>query len=401
MVKAYLHFFANVIEQSALDEDLAFKIKNQILKEYRDGKVNEDGLIMRISFLTTYSDDFEFNLLKNYRALNNKGDSLCPYCFSEVDVDDSYCDFCGYDLIHDEELDFNLKKLDKRLILNSKELNELQSLSFHAMNSFKKIIESFLIFEGFEIEDDDIKTYSFNEDNPPVDPISDVYETVLNIFRGNDINEAYNINFSQSRLPSDEIFDLAVDKGYLDEDFNITGKGIRFVLSENLLLFYSSFLDYFNFVEFRQFYNDSDLDLSEAGIEFLNKHIDLAIKKEDHDYLTISYLTKSRILQDLNQDIESLRCDLKVFILNFNPLYPVSNHLPIDEDNAIFLNKFTKDYSVSEISKLFNEEWSKIDFKKITVNKKTCLKLLKKVLTSSDVEKTCQMIYNRFEVRYD
>ena len=119
-----------------MTERRAFEIKQQLTEEFNQGKVQEKDLIKRLNFLIHY-DGF---LIEDFNHVKK----VCPYCFNPVKERHKSCKLCGYDLIHDEEPNF-----DNIIMLDSDDDLDLSSIEKVA----KQIVES-------ESYDDELKEMS-------------------------------------------------------------------------------------------------------------------------------------------------------------------------------------------------------------------------------------------------
>ncbi len=108
--------------------------------EYHEGKVQEKDLLLRLSYLKVGID-----IPKEMGVLRETIDSdlkLCPYCFQPVDETTDSCPFCGYDLIHEEELDLTDVKI-------------VDSIDEFDLSSFDDFEKKFLTDNHIDEEDED------------------------------------------------------------------------------------------------------------------------------------------------------------------------------------------------------------------------------------------------------
>ncbi len=95
------------------------------------------------------------------------------------------------------------------------------------------------------------------------------------------------------------------------------------------MFFYEEYLNTFNFDDFHNFYNESKFDLNTTAINFLNRHLKIARQNRDFNRLIASYVAKGHVYDHMGKYRKSLKFELRVFILNLNPLYLDVKNSPI------------------------------------------------------------------------
>ena len=392
-----------LIADGSITEKRAYEIKEQMTKECNEGKIQKKGMTNRLTYL---KNDIDFpHKVGILRETLSGEDKLCPYCFQIVDEKSDFCNICGYDLIHDEELN-----LDGVKIVDS--IEELDISPIEAV--VERLRHDDILEEDDEeeipplteiinnlSEDGITSIHSFDNENSILNnPDIDLFRVINYMNEGYTFDDACDEIYINSKLTKQGLKDLAVRKNFITPNDEIKDDGYEFVINNEWMYFYRYYLESFNFDDFEAFYKENSFKVEDAGIEFVNKHICIAEEKKDYQRLIDSYKAKGHIYDHLSRYNKSLRYELKVFILKLNPIYlneeELKMHIPLDDYNIDTLCNFHSVYSLSQIKKSFNKEWKKINFEKIYINRKKSWEILLKLFKGEDVEKYSDEISEKY-----
>lgn len=118
----------SLIDSDVLDKDEASRIINQLRREYDEGIVSDEGLLIRLTYLVEGTDLSQIDelFLENISQTTD----LCPCCYQPVNRTDNYCMVCGYDFSDGKLLDYEkviaemVQKNDNVLDLRGDKLDE-------------------------------------------------------------------------------------------------------------------------------------------------------------------------------------------------------------------------------------------------------------------------------------
>ena len=371
--------FQDHVNSKTISEIEAYNIKNQLKNEYNEGRVKDEVLPTRIAYLMSEKD---LNSLDEFKKQITRIARFCPYCSKAMINDGEDCSFCGYHSSVEEQTRHNSPTQTVDLELENEIINMMQGME-----------------EEIDYEYDN-QYYTFDSEKIYSNPKIDLYELMFNMSRNYTFDESYDLSNIQSKLSKEELYELALNENYIEDETTITKKASLFLVKEKWISYYRIFLNAYNFDEFEEFFSSSKLNIEDASIEFITQHIEDAKKKKDFEKLIDSYTYKTQLYDNQGNYDKSLEYDMKIFILSLNPCYLNNLNLeyynPISYTNAYSLNAFSKAYSTKYFKKLFNEEWNKIDFEKIFINKKQCWKILNKILKGDDFNKLNDSLNNKY-----
>ena len=382
LVVGYSDALTNVmldsIESGTVSESRAYEIKKQLKEEYESGRVKDENILYRAMYLQKIS---EKNELEDFKEFITRVSRFCPYCSKAMINDDEDCSYCGYHSTVEEQT---------RLETPEETYEELEDDLLEMMEEMEDKINL----------PDYHHPYSFDSEKIFSKPEIDLYAITSRMVNNLTFDESYDLAITYSELSKDELYELALKKNYIKNKTALTEKGLKFTADNLWMEYFQNFLENFNFDEFEEFYKNSNSSVECCSLDFLDKHIDDSKKKRDFNRLITSYSSKAAIYDHIGRYENSLKTDLKIFILNLNPLYltkqDLKYHEPVDEFNIYSLREFTKHYTIKTIQKLFNQQWSEIDFEKMVITKKQSWKLLKKLLIGYDVEKACDNLQSQY-----
>ena len=137
--------------------------------------------------------------------------------------------------------------------------------------------------------------------------------------------------------------------------------------------FYRKYLIYFDFLDFFYYLETREGSIEEISLEYIEKHIELAIESLDYDYIIKSYTTKSKICHKINYLEDALKCDMRILILNMNPICLNYNfyqwHAPLDIENIANLKMLKSKFGEKRLLETFNENWNFMGFKSTLIPK--------------------------------
>lgn len=95
----------SLVDNGSLKYNEALKLTEQLKREYEDGLVSDEGLIVRFSYLMSDVDlSKEYDLF--FENISMTGD-LCPHCHQPVNMTDNYCMVCGCNISDEKFLDYD------------------------------------------------------------------------------------------------------------------------------------------------------------------------------------------------------------------------------------------------------------------------------------------------------
>ena len=153
----------------------------------------------------------------------------------------------------------------------------------------------------------------------------------------------------------------------------MTKKAYDYLKEYGWIGFYIKHLYYFDFLDFFDYFEGYDGDIEEISLKYLDEHIELAIKSLDFNYIIRSYNAKSEINHMTDNLENALKCDMRILILNMNPicldynLYPM--HIPLDVNNVANLKKLKSKFGEEHILNAFNENWNFMRFNSTIIQK--------------------------------
>lgn len=106
-------YMINMVNEGLLSKSNAFEIKRRLKKEYANGDVRDDGIFTRLLYLINgvdLSEDMELFLSNISNSIY-----LCPDCYQPINISDSYCSVCGFNISGGKTLDYDevIKGLSK------------------------------------------------------------------------------------------------------------------------------------------------------------------------------------------------------------------------------------------------------------------------------------------------
>ena len=200
------------------------------------------------------------------------------------------------------------------------------------------------------------------------------------------IGQIYNSN-----LPLDE---FESKKTYL------TKKAYDYLKENDWISFYDDNLFYFDFLDFFDYLEDNDGTIEEIAKKYLDEHIELAIDSLDFDYIIRSYESQSEIIHLMGDLKEALAYDMRILILNMNPIclnyvqYP--SHIPLQPKNIGNLKKLKSEFGEESLLKAFNENWNFMGFKSCIIPKKEVWTYLTTALDSPYENEGSRKIKERY-----
>ena len=169
--------------------------------------------------------------------------------------------------------------------------------------------------------------------------------------------------------------------------FKLSKKGVEYYNSVSWIGFYLIFLDNFDFYEFEEF---MDGNFMNSALEFLDKHAEIALKKND---LTRQYDVQSSkaLYYIVNRDWRNaLDEEVKLFITRLNPVFQDDDelvfHESINQVNVGNLINLLEVCDIEDTERLFRQNWDKLDLKKPLISKEKSLKYFKDALNGMNVE---------------
>ena len=362
--KGLSDYMQGMVDQDILSYDHAMMIREQLIKEYETGNIDDSNIEDRFNMLSLseYHVIKDFNDLKNlvnsdeigvhdelgfFKGLvdivgdNNQlgndlfnalmqgnevefSDILLNQVESDEDFADNYLDFLTEDFdpeIYKENRErFVKENMEKRYRLDDAESDNDYSVNYEkemylvldALNNGDAYCEalSFLEFEslvspefltGLLLDSEFIENDGIAEIDWINNPPKLQNPELRNILALNDLD------FEGTR--QELLHRLAENHVNLGENYKITPQGKNF-LKENLVIgFYWEFLDEFNFEDYIRYLKNHEGNLKEVSINYLDEHIKLARESNDEDYLEECSYGKEDILEfsdDFFNDLNTL-----------------------------------------------------------------------------------------------
>ncbi|WP_407381069.1 hypothetical protein [Methanobrevibacter sp.] len=97
-------YMLEMIDDGIITAKKAIEIKKRLQKEYGDGDVRDDGIHTRLIYLASGMD------LSEDRELfftNLENAPLCPDCYQPINLSDSYCRICGFNISGGKTLNYD------------------------------------------------------------------------------------------------------------------------------------------------------------------------------------------------------------------------------------------------------------------------------------------------------
>ena len=355
-----------IVESGLLSLERAEFIQEQLLDEYDDGEVRNEALLTRFEYLCM-EDELEDELPDFFTD-----GAVCPYCYNPVNLTDSSCTTCGYNIEYEDELDIDLvnEVISELIELVNGDLSNRNNDEFnHSLFEISTGIE-----EKHSLEEG--LTYPDEETTFQLGVIKTLNHFENDVSLTNSARSFYNIY----HLDEEAIMDYIIEMGYVDEGItkenweniapkftvaklkdilrneglkisgkkqelidrirdnvdlskiNLTDyldesdryvfnkKGKQYLLDNRYLIRSSYILKKFDLKEFIKYHDENaSKDYGILIMDFLELHEKEALKTRKMDYYENVLLSKRRFLKNNEKYIEEdLFNEITIFVYNLN-----------------------------------------------------------------------------------
>lgn len=352
-------FMQNMVDDDLISFDEAMALKEQLTKEYEDGKITDDNVADRLVSLIT-ENSMPFDGFSEFRELVNSEDDIDD---EDINVIKDFVNLIGDNeelgngileaMMSDDEEGF------ERLIINAMANDETFLDNFMDLaNDYGDGEDDFI--DGAFLSENDVVKYRLDNTEYGRDyPISydvDIYKVLYLLLMGMDFNVVINVldfevapnpeiilniliradfiqesqyeidwlnsasEFSKSELKDilrennlkvsgnkrELLKRLADNNVSFGETFKITPEGEKYLKEFSWINYYERFLYDFDFNDFYRYKDNHDNDIKEVSLNYLDEHIKLARENDDKDYLEVCLFAKKSILDDADEFISDL-----------------------------------------------------------------------------------------------
>lgn len=362
--------FMDYVDRKMVSVDEIKKIKQQLFIDLTRSSIRKQSIPQRLNYLVSN--------YHNSRQTDENVKNPCPYCKEELDYSQRYCVSCGYDIFNDMNVknknNFLYRDVLKEKLSYKHSLNNVQEKKDEFNEEYLLtlaicyVIDNLNIRNHYEIFDVAVNKYNLSNHNlrkimgrkgyityaveestwfeeAQQFSVSELKEILLkhNIKQSgnkNDLIERIQLNVSLDKVKS------KVPK--------ITSSGYQFKNDSLPMLYHNEYLKNYVYEEFENFYNDSKkTSIDEISIDFLDKHIQKAVKSKNHNQLIDSLRLQSMFYSNTRDLEEVLRIELKIFLINLNMLYVddvyYDYYEAIDETTFKNLKKLMYEYDFDEM----------------------------------------------------
>ena len=369
-----------------------------------------------------FSPDFE-KARPNYEFI-----STCPVCGEIIIKSSLYCQNCGFDfdstVIRDKNLDKSYSDED-----------DFDMELFDAQEAFKKSYSyrtTTLNRVDFGALDLDKKSYNRNDEKKLNRDIA-TYMAV----RYSDVNPTtWNCDYSYNSYIDPDGFDIACDEGYIEkimaeefpkrfENFSkeeliresmyaiepdtskenvikrlmdegeyswvVSQKGYEFLKNKEVCEFFASYIKWFNFYEFKLFYdaNNDQLSIDEIGDEYMARKLEMAFAKNEYDIYLI-YMDYHFYRHMARQEYDNALVFLSQRIIyEINTWHLYGSHTSFDEALSLqsdeLLFQFKKHDTDLDLGEIYDRAFNEMKFSALKYDYNQNFTYLKRLLGDDDV----------------
>ncbi len=407
--------FMDYVEKGIVSLNEIKMIKQQLFIDLTRSAIRMQAIPLRLNYLAL-----------NYNNNKEIDDNInpCPYCNEELDYSQRYCISCGYDT-------FNDINTNKENFLFKDVLKEKQSYKYSINNIVEKkeeygedylislaicyVIDNLNIRNYEEIfdlaanyygiyyldlrqimDDKGYITYDVLESNWFEEAHEFNVSELKNILLKNNIKQSGNKDDLINRIKSN--ISLKTIKSKVPK---ITELGFDFKKDSYPVLFHDDYLNNYVYEEFAMIYNNSKkTSINDITIDFLEQHVNKAIKSKNHDQLVDS-LSFQSYLHSQNNDIEELlRTELKIFFVNINMLFVdevyYDYYEALNEDNYKLLKKLMHNYDFEEMVFILNLIHDSFDEKDLNISMDETVEILNRMNREGYTSLNRRIRYNHY-----
>ena len=257
--------------------------------------------------------------------------------------------------------------------------------------------------EEFEC-DEDIKEFLFSNDYvESLDYGDGFWEYVYEINSYEDLKEYLDDEGIDSsgdkRDLIERIKELKPYDDFNEFTFKLSKKGDEYLESIGWIRFYLTYLDRFDFYEFEEYLAQSAGEFEKVSLDFLDEHINLALKRNDFEALFDAQSSKA-LCRVVFKDLPSaLNEEVKLFIVRLNPTLEgddVVFHEAVERVNINNIKTLIKLCSIDDLKGLFSSNWDLLDYEKKWFDEKSSFDIFTKALKSRNPDDLSNEVENRY-----
>ena len=173
------------------------------------------------------------------------------------------------------------------------------------------------------------------------------------------------------------------------KEYLITQKGLDFIDESEWVNLTRLALNKFDYNDYSRYLDENeDLNLIENTLNYIEKHIYLAIENEDFGYLSDCYYAIGQVYYYDMKVEESRKWHIRNLILRMNPIYDYKTYyhdeLIITQDIAAVLKITDKLSKTTMTEELFKEIWDEMEIEKEFISVNECYEWYMKIINTSE-----------------
>ena len=438
--------FDEFIKATGLTSDDAMYLKNQLIEDYNNYRINEDSVEDRLNELVNtilISKGYDIGLDPEEKLLTyyyNQDYTLmhCTVCGNPILYNDNYCSKCGSRTQYHSNTSlgfFNNRKInnipDNNTIQEDFSDNTVNEIMFDD-NVFKYAIVTYLnilndpssdnlddnTFNYYNTTIDDVKQFSL--DNNLINE-SVTKENFLSLANGLSVSQlkqilsGYKIDTNGNKIDLitrliDNLNITNLKKIFDTRAYILTSQGLNLIIDNPQIYFYNKFLKTYSLEKFQQLYqeNKDTLNLSQIGLLYMNNYRKEYANKLKWGLYKNTYYVDYNIFKYTNKKNPQLLSLLKILTCDIN----LWEDNILDKDSLLLAPAITNNIckivydekiQPSDLKEFFIKAVDSLEIPALLLSKEAMFQYLIKIINKEPLDKIQEEIkekYNNLESKY-
>lgn len=409
------------IEENNITTKEARNIQNQIRLELRTNKVDQDSIQLRLNYL--------INNINTKNTKKKDNDDCCPYCNENKPFLENYCTTCGYKLFDLDEISeekyvykYLLKERQsyKHSLTDKKEPLSYRSPKYLTRIAIFEVIKRIISYGADEkiftiiarehnTSSADLKNIMIKEGYITFDMNPEKWEREAKNYKNNDLKNILKKHNCKVSGTKNELIQRIKNEIPLEtiqsEIMELTDKGIKFVQENKNLNILDNLLQFFIYSEYENFVQENNYeDIISNVINFLQKHIEMAIDTKNHDQLVDALRTQAETYKYADDLSNFLENEVKIVIINLNMYYLDSNYYqyykPVQKSSWETLYDFKNNFTDEEINEAITKSYECLDNNLLIVKEYDVIDVFKDIFKHYSLTGINGRIQRKYYKRY-